>query len=72
MLYPELFKQLEAVRWNMDHDIPWADFDATRLSDEQIEAALARLAMPGNRKLKALYARVRDKFVERPRPDIPS
>lgn len=45
---------------------------ATRLSDEQIEAALARLAMPGNRKLKALYARVRDKFVERPRPDIPS
>ena len=24
MLYPELFKQLEAVRWNMDEDIPWA------------------------------------------------
>ena len=23
MLYPELFKQLEAVRWNMDKDIPW-------------------------------------------------
>jgi hypothetical protein len=35
MLYPELFKQLEAVRWNMDHDIPWAGFDAARLSDEQ-------------------------------------
>ena len=26
MLYPELFKQLEAVRWNMDTDIPWASF----------------------------------------------
>jgi hypothetical protein len=23
MLYPELFKQLEAVRWDMDKDIPW-------------------------------------------------
>jgi hypothetical protein len=35
MLYPELFKQLESVRWNMDTDIPWASFDPTRLSDEQ-------------------------------------
>lgn len=35
MLYPELFRQLEAVRWNMETDIPWADFDASRLSDEQ-------------------------------------
>ena len=31
MLYPELFKQLEAVRWNMDSDIPWAGFDASRM-----------------------------------------
>ena len=37
MLYPELFKQLEAVRWNMDTDIPWASFDASRLSDEQAQ-----------------------------------
>ena len=29
MLYPELFKQLEAVRWNMDRDIPWDKFDAS-------------------------------------------
>src|SRR5690349_15672949 len=29
MLYPELFKQLEAVRWNMDRDIPWDRFDAS-------------------------------------------
>ncbi|WP_157265383.1 ferritin-like domain-containing protein [Azohydromonas aeria] len=35
MLYPELFKQLEAVRWNMDTDIPWDRFDAAQLSDEQ-------------------------------------
>jgi hypothetical protein len=35
MLYPELFKQLESVRWNMDRDIPWDQFDASQLSDEQ-------------------------------------
>jgi hypothetical protein len=35
MLYPELFKQLEAVRWSMDTDIPWSRFDAALLSDEQ-------------------------------------
>jgi len=37
MLYPELFKQLEAVRWNMDHDIPWAQFEAGKLSEEQAQ-----------------------------------
>jgi hypothetical protein len=35
MLYPQLFKQLEAVRWNMERDIPWDKFDASLLSDEQ-------------------------------------
>ena len=35
MLYPELFKQLEAVRWNMETDIPWSAFDASLLTDEQ-------------------------------------
>ncbi len=35
MLYPELFKQLESVRWDMDKDIPWAQFDGALLSDEQ-------------------------------------
>ena len=34
MLYPELFKQLEAVRWNMDTDIPWSDFVSAQLTDE--------------------------------------
>ncbi|HEY2187919.1 MAG TPA: ferritin-like domain-containing protein [Caldimonas sp.] len=37
MLYPELFKQLEAVRWNMDDDIPWARFEAASLTEEQAQ-----------------------------------
>ncbi len=37
MLYPELFKQLESVRWDMDRDIPWDTFDASLLTDEQAE-----------------------------------
>lgn len=37
MLYPELFKQLEAVRWDMEKDIPWASFDPSKLSDEQAQ-----------------------------------
>jgi hypothetical protein len=35
MLYPDLFKSLESVRWNMDRDVPWDQFDAAKLSDEQ-------------------------------------
>jgi hypothetical protein len=35
MLFPDLFKSLEAVRWDMAKDVPWADFDASKLSDEQ-------------------------------------
>jgi hypothetical protein len=35
MLYPELFKSLEAVRWNMERDVPWDSFDASQLTDEQ-------------------------------------
>lgn len=37
MLYPELFKSLEQVRWNMDTDIPWDQFDASLLTDEQAQ-----------------------------------
>src|SRR5215203_7028702 len=37
MLYPELFKQLESVRWNMDSDIAWDKFDASQLSEEQAQ-----------------------------------
>jgi hypothetical protein len=37
MLYPELFRSLEQVRWNMEKDIPWDQFDAAQLSDEQAQ-----------------------------------
>jgi hypothetical protein len=35
MLYPELFKSLESVRWNLASDVPWAQFDPALLSEEQ-------------------------------------
>ena len=35
MLYPDIFKSLERVRWSMERDVPWQDFDAARLSEEQ-------------------------------------
>jgi len=37
MLYPELFKSLEAVRWNMEKDIPWDTFDVSLLTDAQAQ-----------------------------------
>ncbi|MFC3148444.1 ferritin-like domain-containing protein [Piscinibacterium candidicorallinum] len=37
MLYPELYKSLENVRWHMDTDIPWDEFDASKLSDDQAQ-----------------------------------
>ena len=37
MLYPELFKAFEEVRWNLETDVPWDDFEAGRLSDEQAQ-----------------------------------
>jgi len=35
MLYPELFKSFEAVRWNMETDVPWDRYDGSRLSEDQ-------------------------------------
>lgn len=35
MLYPELFKSLERVRWDLQRDVPWESFDSAMLSDEQ-------------------------------------
>ena len=35
MLYPEIFKSLESIRWNMTGDVPWDSFDGSLLSDEQ-------------------------------------
>ena len=37
MLYPDLFKELERVRWNMERDIPWHRFEQARLSEEQAQ-----------------------------------
>ena len=37
MLYTELFKSMESVRWNMETDIPWQDFDRSKLTDEQAQ-----------------------------------
>jgi hypothetical protein len=35
MLYAELFKAFEDVRWNLGADVPWDTFDAALLTDEQ-------------------------------------
>ena len=35
MLYPELFKSLEQIRWSLSDDVPWSSFDSAKLSDEQ-------------------------------------
>ena len=35
MLYHELFKAFEQVRWRLQDDVPWDRFDPSRLSDEQ-------------------------------------
>jgi len=37
MLYPEIFRQLEAVRWNLETDIPWDSYDASKLTDVQAQ-----------------------------------
>jgi hypothetical protein len=35
MLYPELFRSLEAARWRLETDVPWDRFRADLLTDEQ-------------------------------------
>jgi len=35
LLYPDLFRSLESVRWNMEKDVPWDRFDASLLTDDQ-------------------------------------
>jgi hypothetical protein len=37
MLYPELFHDLEQVRWSLASDIPWRQFNASLLSGEQAQ-----------------------------------
>ncbi len=43
MLYPELFKAFEAVRWNLEDDVPWQAFDGSLLRRN----SLADQNMPG-------------------------
>jgi len=35
MLYPEIFKSLEQIRWSLASDVPWDRFDSSKLTDEQ-------------------------------------
>ena len=35
LLYPDLFRSLESVRWNMEKDVPWDRFDPGLLTDDQ-------------------------------------
>ncbi len=37
LLYPDIFRSLESVRWNLETDVPWDEFDATKLSEEQAQ-----------------------------------
>jgi hypothetical protein len=51
MLYPRLFESMEQARWSLANDIPWHDFDRSRLSDRQahgikMNALLEWSAMP--------------------------
>jgi len=35
MLYPELFRQFESVRWSLESDVTWHEHDAAKLTDDQ-------------------------------------
>ena len=35
MLYPDLFRAFERVRWNLETDIPWDTFEAEKLTRDQ-------------------------------------
>lgn len=35
MLYPELFRQFESVRWTLDSDVPWHEHEPAKLTDDQ-------------------------------------
>jgi hypothetical protein len=37
LLYPDIFRSLESVRWNLETDVPWKEFDADKLSEEQAQ-----------------------------------
>ena len=35
MLYPELFRQFESVRWTLESDVPWHAYDVAKITDDQ-------------------------------------
>ena len=35
MLFHDLYHSLEKARWSMADDVPWDDFDASLLTEEQ-------------------------------------
>jgi hypothetical protein len=35
MLYPELFRQFESVRWTLESDVPWEEHDPGKLTEDQ-------------------------------------
>jgi hypothetical protein len=35
MLYPDLFRSFERVRWSLENDIPWASFEKSKLTETQ-------------------------------------
>jgi hypothetical protein len=37
MLYPDLFKAFESVRWSLDQDVPWESFERGLLSEEHAQ-----------------------------------
>ena len=51
MLYTDLFKKMEVVRWNLGKDVPWGDFDGSKITERQLHgikmnAILEWSAMP--------------------------
>jgi hypothetical protein len=36
MLYPELFDNLERARWSMHSDVPWNEFERSKVDDRQL------------------------------------
>ena len=37
MLYPELFRQFESVRWTLESDVPWHEHDPGKLTEDQAQ-----------------------------------
>ena len=57
LLYPDLFRSLESVRWNMEKDVPWDKFEASLLTDDQARTIVAEASERElDRRLRTLVA----------------